>query len=76
MTIRIHRYLMRQLWVTVSAVTLFVILIVIGEESDGWVSITYLCFALATVALWLTVSAVYTTYIIICWAFINRDNQP
>ena len=36
-----------------------------GENCVGWHSIAYLFFALGIAALWLTVSAVYMTYIII-----------
>jgi hypothetical protein len=65
MATRVHRYVIHQFWITVSAAAVFIALIAIGENTDGWASLAYLFCALATAALWLTVSAIYMTWIII-----------
>ena len=65
MVARVHRYVIHQLWITFGAAALFIVLIAIGENTDGPASLAYLFCALATVASWLIVSAIYMTWIII-----------
>ena len=65
MLIRIPRYLIRQLHLTLGFTFLFAVLIALGENAKGWDRLMYVLFALGTAMVWAAASSIYMIWIII-----------